>query len=143
MEKNIETKELLAILFIGLLLRSFSIYLFSDEVLTNEWAVIIKNYKLSGTFGVNVVQNEFFAFPNIAKEGEKVLPTIFMPPLYYYFIYLVDLIFNDYLNIANYIIILQTLLSLISIILFYKIIQNFEKDKFITLLSHQFLLFFL
>ena len=143
MEKNIETKELLAILFIGLLLRSFSIYLFSDEVLTNEWAVIIKNYKLSGTFGVNVVQNEFFAFPNIAKEGEKVLPTIFMPPLYYYFIYLVDLIFNDYLNIANYIIILQTLLSLISIILFYKIIQNFEKDKFITLLVTSIFAFFL
>ncbi len=142
MEKNLEIKGLLAILFIGFILRLFAIYFYSDEALTNEWAVILKNFKVTGTFGLNVVQSEFFAFPYVAQEGEEVLPTIFMPPLYYYFIYTVDIIFDNFSNIVNYIVILQTLFSLISIILFYKIIKNFEKDRLIIFLTTSIFAFF-
>ena len=36
----------------------------------------------------NVVINDFFADPKFAENNEVVLPTVFMPPLYFYFIYI-------------------------------------------------------
>jgi len=142
MEKNFETKGILVLLIVGLLLRLIAIYLYSDEVLTNEWAVIIKNFKLTGTFGVNVVQDDLFAIPTLANEGDKVLPTIYMPPLYYYLIYVIDLLFDNFSYITNYIIILQTCLSLISIFLFYKIIRNLEKNTILIFIATSIFAFF-
>ena len=71
----------MVLLIVGLLLRLIAIYLYSDEVLTNEWAVIIKNFKLTGTFGVNVVQDDLFAIPTLANEEIKFSP-LFICHLY-------------------------------------------------------------
>ena len=78
------------ILISSLIIRLISAYFFSDQSLVHEWGIIIHNHNVSGIFGYHVALNEFTAIPKFAEVGEKVLPTVFMPPLYYYFIFLID-----------------------------------------------------
>ena len=80
------------ILISSLVIRLISAYFFSDQSLVHEWGIIIHNHNVSGIFGYHVALNEFTAIPKFAEVGEKVLPTVFMPPLYYYFIFLIDLL---------------------------------------------------
>ena len=44
--------------------------------------VIFHNLKTSGVLGYNAVVNDYLAIPKLAEVGEKVLPSVFMPPLY-------------------------------------------------------------
>ena len=53
---------------------------------------IIHNKKISGLFGYYVVINDYFADPKFAEYGDIVLPTVFMPPLYSYYIYMFELL---------------------------------------------------
>ena len=74
------------ILVISLVVRLITTYFFSDDSLTNEWAIIIHNYELTGVFGYYVLENNTLVTPKYAEVGDIVLPTVFMPPLYIYFI---------------------------------------------------------
>ena len=98
----------------------------ADDNLVNEWRVIIHNYELSNTFGFNVVINDFYALPKEANYDDKVLPSVFMPPLYIYFIYLIKTLNNEFFNLTYLIVYLQVFISVISIILFYETIKFFE-----------------
>ena len=84
----IKNFSLIHLLSLSLILRAISFYFYGDESLVNEWAKIIHNQEVSGIFGYYVVINDYFADPKFAEYNEVVLPTVFMPPLYYYFIYL-------------------------------------------------------
>ena len=58
----------------------------------------LHNYEISGIFGFNVVINETYAYPKFAEIGETVLPTAFMPPLYFFYLYLLKLLNINALN---------------------------------------------
>ena len=117
------------ILISSLIIRLISAYFFSDQSLVHEWGIIIHNHKVSGIFGYHVALNEFIAIPKFAEVGEKVLPTVFMPPLYYYFIFLIDSL-NGGIEIIDSIIFIQILLSIFSILIFALIIKilNFSSS---------------
>ena len=121
------------LLIISLIVRSLFVFFYSDNTLENEWGIILHNFEVSGTFGLNVVVNEFIAVPELAKAGDVVLPTVFMPPLYFYFIYILKFLTNDFFNLVNLVIFSQVLINTVSIYFFYKILHVFEKNKFKTL----------
>ena len=129
MEKFLKSYSIYYILIASLVLRIISFYFFSDNQLIHEWAKIIHNYETTGIFGYYVVINEFFAEPKFADPGDKVLPTIFMPPLYLYFIYSVKILSNNLINFIDLILFLQILISLLSIFIFYKICIYFKDKK--------------
>ena len=134
MKKIIIQKEILIILFIALILRVVSANLYADNILRNEWNMILHNHQISGIFGLNVVINEFLALPKLAEIGDIVLPSVIIPPLYLYSIYLIKIIFNNPSNIADIVIFIQILLSLFSILIFYKIIEFFSEKKSINII---------
>ena len=90
-------------LFISILIRVLSIHWFGDNQIDMEWGVLLHNLNFFGTFGFNVfdgtdVMNKY------ATAGEEVFPSIFMPPLYLLFIFLISLIIE-----ATEIVVLVTL----------------------------------
>ena len=137
----IKNFSLIHLLFLSLILRTISFYFYGDESLANEWAKIIHNQEVSGVFGYYVVINDYFADPKFAEYDEVVLPTVFMPPLYYYFIYFVKIISFGILNLVHLIIILQTLFSLVSVYIFYELVKFFEKEKVALIAATIFSLF--
>ena len=137
MKKLLKIRPIFQIIFFSLFAKLFAAYFYADTELVNEWGVIFHNFNLSGIFGYNVALNENYAIPKFAEVGEKVLPTIFMPPLYFYFIFLIDFLSTSFIKTVNFIIFFQIIFSLISIYIFYSIIIQFEKKKlsnFITFL---------
>ena len=127
-KENIFT--IINLLVLSLIVRFIFAFFYSDITLENEWGIIFHNYQASGVFGYNVVINEFLALPNLAKTGDVVLPTVFMPPLYFYYINLLKFFTNNFLNIVNLVIYSQVILSTASVYFFYKIVENYEKDRF-------------
>ena len=134
MKEIVKNKELFIILFFGLIVRIISANLYSDIILRNEWNMILHNFEISGVFGLNVVVNDFLALPKLAEVGDTVLPTAITPPLYLYLIYVIKLIFNDPTNIAKTVILIQIFLSLISILIFYKIIEFFSNKTILKII---------
>jgi hypothetical protein len=141
MKKFFKVKPIYQIIIVSLLTRFFCAYFYADTELANEWGLIIHNFKTSGVFGVNVALSEYHAIPKFAEIGEKVLPTIFMPPLYFYFIYFIDFLSLNFLNTVNLLIFFQIALSLISILIFHKIIIQYEKKYLSSLLTFIFAFF--
>ena len=86
--------------------------------------------------------NEFLALPNLAKSGEVVLPTVFMPPLYFYYIYLLKFLSNDFFYIVNLVIFSQIILNTASVYFFHKIVEINEKDRSKALLITSIFSFF-
>ena len=130
------------LLIISLMVRFLFVFFYSDNTLENEWGIILHNFEVSGIFGLNVVVNEFIAIPNMAKAGDVVLPTVFMPPLYFYFIYILKFLTNDFFNLVNLVIFSQVIISTVSIYVFYEILHISEKNKFKTLFVSALFAFF-
>ena len=141
MLNSIKNFSLIHLLFLSLIVRAVSFYFFGDESLVNEWAKIIHNQEVSGVFGYYVVVNDFFADPKFAENNEVVLPTVFMPPLYFYFIYVTKLISFGILNLVDLIITLQIFISLVSIYIFYELVKFFEKEQVALIAATIFSLF--
>ena len=136
--KNFSIFYVIAISFIA---RTIATYFFADENLTNEWAIIIHNYELTGVFGYYVLENNTFVTPKFAEVGDIVLPTAFMPPLYLYIILFLKKISFGILNLPFLVIISQILISLLTIYIFYKLIRQFEDKNFSIIITLIFSLF--
>ena len=94
---------------ISIILRMLLLNEYGDTTLDNEW----------GTLFFNLKHNNILAFRSF---DDVLLPTVYMPPLYIYFIYVVDfLIFNNEEYLVTTILIIQILLSAVSTYTFYKI----------------------
>ena len=142
MNKIFKFEMIYYLLGISLIARILVFYTLGDTKLVDEWGIIINNFKVSGVFGFNVVVNEFIALPKYAEPGEEVLPTIFMPPLYFYFIYLIEFLSGSYLNFVSVIIYTQIVFSLISTWLIFKIMLMLKQEiKFALILTTIFALF--
>ena len=94
---------------ISIILRILLLNEYGDTELVNEWGTLFNNLKYN-----NILALRSF-------EG-VLIPTVYMPPLYVYFIYLVDiLILGNEQYLVKTILFIQILLSGVSILIFYKI----------------------
>ena len=135
MKKYLNLFTLFNLIILGFVARIIAYNLYGDTELSNEWEYLIHNKEVSGIFGFYVAENEYVANPKLAEFGEKVLPSVFMPPLYYYFIYLIKFLTINFFDLCSLIIIFQIFLSLISIIIFFKILNNFTTKEFSIIIT--------
>ena len=116
--------SIIQILFLSFFIRVVAAYFFADQKIENEWGVLVHNLSVSGVLGINVALGDFTAIHRFAEIGEVVLPSVFMPPLYAYFIYLLKIISQDLVNLVYLVIFVQIILSTVTIYFFYKILQK-------------------
>ena len=134
MKKLNISNSIVLIISLGLLARIIALFFYGDAELKNEWSALLHNFKISGVYGYNVVINDYYAIPKFAELKEEVLPTAFMPPLYFFIIYFFDKLTNPLMNVTQLIIFFQIFLNLFSSIILYKIIKIYE-DKFFSVLG--------
>ena len=104
------------ILFLSAVSRVASIYFYGDTTVDNEWGVMLDNLE----------QNKILSVRSV--DGVPV-PNIFMPPLYPLFLYSIKFFLNDVANFLNVTKIIQLLISLFSIFVFYRILQKLFPKK--------------
>jgi len=120
--------KLIYLIIISTVTRIFSIYLFGAKEISNEWGVMVEVME----------ENQMIGFRKV--EGE-IMPTIFMPPLYPVFLFLVKQLFNNlnyYLLIIQFI---QLIFSIIGVIYLIKILSNFFSEKISYIGAYIFALF--
>ncbi len=91
-------------------------YFYGDKNLENEWAILVNNLYNYGTLSM-------LRFDNL------LVPNLWMPPIYAYFVYLHTIIFGFDDSLTNYVIASQIIISSLTTIIFYKIILNFFSTK--------------
>ena len=114
--KEKEANILFFLITISILIRIPIILLFGDKSLENEWSTLVNNLVMHGTLA-------YFNFDGL------LVPNLWMPPLYAYYLYLLS--FFNFGN-ENYILLIlstQILLSSIAVCIFYKISRIFFSYK--------------
>ncbi len=131
------TDKTLMIILSGLLIisRLFAYYFHKDLSLENEWANLFHNLQTTGVLGLNVIQDNNSVIQKFAEEGDKVMPSVWMPPFYVFFIYAVNIVFGNIFSLVHSIIIIQIFLNLISIYIFFLIIKKFLSKKTALILT--------
>ena len=105
----------LLIITLSLVSRIFVIYAYGDQYIQMEWGEIFSAYKKFGIFGREI-------------NGE-VVPNFYMPPLYPMFLILLDFLFPFENNFQLFVLYVQILLSLISILYFYRTLKFFFSEN--------------
>ncbi len=109
----VNSKKIYLFLFIASLISRLIIsYIYGDRSLTNEWETLATNLYNNG------------ALYMLEFDG-VIVPNLWMPPVYAYFVYLHALVFGLGENLAIYVVASQILISSLSTIIFYKIIKKF------------------
>ena len=114
---------------ISIILRLSLLNAYGDTTLEHEWGILFNNFQKSG------VLSYYTSFDGTA------IPTVFMPPLYAYFIFFIDMIITDKIDLVKLILILQIFLSGFSIFYFYKINLFFFLKKINIFSSYIFIFF--
>ena len=79
--QNLKNKEIFILVLLisaSIIVRIPIILFFGDETLQNEWRILVSNLSTHGTLAFDYHQNEL---------NKYLLPNIWMPPLYAYFLY--------------------------------------------------------
>ena len=113
---------------ISIILRLIFLSTYGDFSLENEWGTVYKNLKTHGVLA-------FRSF-----EG-NLIPSVYMPPLYAYFIFFIDYLKPNKFDLVNSILVIQILLSSISIYYFNKINLMMFNKKISIISSYFFSLF--
>ncbi len=108
--------KIVLILLASLITRIISIYFYGDNVVDNEWRILLENLEENKILSVRSV------------DGVPV-PNIFMPPLYPLFLYTIKLFFTESEIFLNTIKIIQLVFSLITIVIFYNILSELFEEK--------------
>ena len=108
------------VISISIILRLLLLNTYGDSTLENEWGVI---------------------FNNLKNFEDYLVPSVYMPPLYVYFIFLIDVFSPEILNLVQSILITQILLSAITTYFFYKINFFLFNKKLSIISSYIFSLF--
>ena len=118
--KKKEIYSLVILAIFSFFIRIPIIFILGDKYLANEWGVLVNNLVSHGTLAINY-QND--------NLHEYLLPNIFMPPFYAYYLYLFT--FFDFAepNYINLILFSQIILAVISVVIFYKINKIFFSQK--------------
>ena len=114
--KKKEIFVLALLISISILVRIPAILIFGDTSLENEWKIIVNNLIVYGTLS-------FRSF------DEFLLPNLFMPPLYSYYLYFFSIFNLQEQNYIQLILLSQILLSSISVVIFYEINKIFFSHK--------------
>ena len=107
---------------VTILFRLIAYVFYGDTQLENEWQILVHNLTEQGVLGINVVVSEFIAIPKLASSKELVLPSVFMPPLYSFFIFIIKYTFSSFFNYVNIIILLQIILNTLTVFFLFRII---------------------
>ncbi len=113
---------------VTILFRLIAYVFYGDTQLENEWQILVHNLTEQGVLGINVVVSEFIALPKLASSNELVLPSVFMPPLYSFFIFIIKYTFSNFFNYVNIIILLQIILNTLTVFFLFRIIK-FNNSK--------------
>jgi len=114
--KKKETFKIILLFLVSIFIRIPIVLFFGDINLENEWIILHDNLTKHGTL----------ALKNF--EG-YLLPNLWMPPLYAYYIYFFSFFKLDHQNFISLILFSQVLLASISVIIFYKINKLFFSNK--------------
>ena len=105
------------LLGISFLLRIITVYFIRDVSIANEWTNLLDNL-------INFKSYSYYNFNN------ELIPSVFMPPMYQFFLYFLKIIsFFEGNTLLYLIFFIQIILSVYSIYLFYQINLNFFKSK--------------
>ena len=108
--------------------RFLLIDLYGDTNLDNEWSTLFSNLYNHGAFSYRSFDN-------------KLIPSVYMPPLYVYYIYFIKLIIPDSYNLVRSVLISQIFLASIAVYYFFKINLIFFSKK-MSLISTYIFIFF-
>ena len=114
--KNKETYLLIFLFLFSFLIRIPIIFIFGDTSLENEWEILVHNLIIHG----QLVYERF---------DEFLLPNLWMPPLYAYYIYIFSFFGLEGQNHVLLVLFSQVLLASISVAVFYKINTLFFSKK--------------
>ena len=122
--KKKEIYTLILLIIFSIFIRIPTIAIFGDTSLDNEWGVLVNNLIVHGTLAINYQNNNLH---------EYLLPNVFMPPLYAYYLYLFSFFNLEEQNYIHLILSSQIILASISVVIFYKInkLFFFTKNKFL------------
>ena len=114
---NINFYLLLGLIILSFLLRFVTVYFVRDIAIDNEWNILIDNL-------VKFKSYSLYTFDN------QLIPSVYMPPMYPFFIYLIKIITSfEGGNLIHLIIFIQIILSTYSVYVFYQLNQNFFSEK--------------
>ena len=142
--QNLKNKKAYLLIFLFLfsfLIRIPSIFIFGDTSLENEWKLLV-NYltEYSNLYSILPSLINSTSLPPLTFD-EFFVPNVFMPPLYAFYLYFFKLI-NFTKEIYILIILFsQSILSSLSVVIFYIINKNFFSSKISLLGALIFLLF--
>ena len=114
--KNKETYLLIFLFLFSFLIRIPIIYIFGDTSIEKEWGILVHNLIIHG----QLVYERF---------DEFLLPNLWMPPLYAYYIYIFSFFGLESQNYVLLVLFSQVLLASISVAVFYKINTLFFSKK--------------
>lgn len=115
-KNNKETILILLLLFLSFITRVPVILALGDTTLDNEWGVM--HYNL---INHNVLSQQSF--------GEFLLPNLWLPPLYAYYLYVLSFLnFEDH-NFVLLVLFSQAVLASASVVIFYKLNKLFFSQK--------------
>ena len=114
---NIKIYFLPWLIVFSFILRLATVYFVSDINIENEWGSLLGN----------LVKYKSFSYHTF---NGQLIPSVFVPPMYPFFLYLVKIVtsFKE-TNFLYLIIFIQIILSTCSVYLFYQINQNFFSNK--------------
>ena len=142
--QNLKNKEAYLLIFLFLfsfLIRIPSIFIFGDTSLENEWKLLV-NYltEYSNLYSILPSLINSTSIPPLTFD-DFFVPNVFMPPLYAFYLYFFKLfIFTKEIFILI-ILFSQSILSSLSVVIFYIINKNFFSNKISLLGALIFLLF--
>ncbi len=117
--RKLEKKEVNIITFLlllSILIRIPVVLIYGDTSLDHEWRHLVHNLIVHG-------QLVYESFDDI------LLPNVWMPPLYAYYLYILSFIGLENQNYVTLILFTQVLLASISVVIFYKINKLFFSKK--------------
>ena len=127
--KKKESTSLIFLFLLSFISRIPVIFMFGDQELDHEWKFLVYNLVEHGQLVYKTFENGF------------LLPNIWMPPLYAFYLYLFTFLKLETQNFILLILISQILIASISILIFYKINRFFFSEKISFLSSIIFSLF--
>tara|TARA_Y100000590_G_scaffold209395_1_gene237241 strand:+ start:19175 stop:20422 length:1248 start_codon:yes stop_codon:yes gene_type:complete len=119
LKKN-EIYTLFLLVLFSIFARIPAIFIFGDTNLDNEWGVLVNNLINHGTLAINYQNYDLHKY---------VLPNVFMPPLYAYYLYFFSIFNLSEQSYINLILLSQIILATISVLIFYKLNKFFFSQK--------------
>ena len=115
-KNNKETLIIILLFFFSLFARIPVILILGDVTLDNEWGILLNNLINHNTL-------------SLQKFDEFLLPNLWLPPLYAYYLYLLSFLNFENQDFVLLVLLSQVILASISVVIFYKLNKFFFSKK--------------